>query len=303
MNTGAVQLRRTRAAIYGPPLTAFAGFLLVAIGAAGLADRDTVTFPDTARVNPQLPAQFEPRPGSAPVAPPAASKGYMIVSKSGKLQPGGRAIVPAGATIVGATRAPARGYWLATANGRVIGVGVPGSEIIKLERGAAPIVGIAAAPDGGYWLAARDGHVYAVDTSDLGNIVGIPADAPVVGIAAAPDGGYWLAQSDGTVSAFGAADHEDLEGVEAGPVVGIAAAPTGGYWLATRSGEVFGFGPPTRGGTDMLGSAGPVVAIAADSSGGYVLATAEGGVYEFGDAATAKRVDKGFGPIAAIVPR
>lgn len=307
MSIDAIQLRRARAAIYGPPLMALAGVVFVAVGVAGLSDRDTATFPGVARVDaaPPTPRAVAPDLGAPPVAPPAAtaSKGYLVVSADGKVQPGGNAIIPSGATIVGATRAPARGYWLATGDGRVVGVGVPSQNRQLLTRTDARIVGIAASPEAGYWLASSDGDVYAIGAIDLGNIVGIPGDTPVVGIAASPSGGYWLAQSDGTVSAFGAPDRDDAHGRAKSPIVGIAASPVGGYWLVTRDGHVFAFGARELGGPADMGIDSPAVAIAADSSGGYSIATEDGGVYEFGDAVAAQRVDQDFGPIAALLPR
>jgi ligand-binding sensor domain-containing protein len=306
MNVDAIQLRRARAAIYGPPLMAVIGLVFVAAGVAGLSDRSTTEFPGIARIETDTPTPRDgPHVGAPPVAPPAATapKGYVVVSAGGKLKPGGKAIIPAGATIVGATRAPARGYWLATDDGRVVGVGVPSAGNQALARTDARIVGIAASPEAGYWLASSDGNVYAIGAIDLGNIFGISADNPVVGIAASPSGGFWLAQADGTVSAFGAPDRDDAQGKTKSPVVGIAASPIGGYWLVTRNGHVFAFGAKDLGGTADMGITSPVVAFAADSTGGYSIATDDGGVYQFGKAVAAQRVGPNFGKIAALVPR
>ncbi len=105
-----------------------------------------------------------------PVAVDAAHT-FTLVDVHGALFPGGQpdpvpaptTPVPAGARVVGAAVAsvPTGGQWLATADGRVIGVGVASLGEHRVAAGSPPIVGIAAAPSEGYWLAHADGHVYA----------------------------------------------------------------------------------------------------------------------------------------------
>ena len=144
---------------------------------------------------------------------------------------------------------PARGYWMAAADGGIFAFGDAGffgsTGGIPLHK---PIVGMAATPSGkGYWLAASDGGIFAFgDAGFFGSTGGIPLHRPIVGMAATPSGkGYWLAASDGGIFAFGDAGFFGSVGGTPvlRPVVGMAATTTGtGYWVVADNGEVFAFG-------------------------------------------------------------
>jgi hypothetical protein len=183
------------------------------------------------------------------------------------------------------------GYFLAEANGAVIGVGdarnVGDARTVRLNH---PIVGIARTPTRkGYWLTASDGGIFAYgDAHFYGSTGGIRLNQPIVGIAATPSGrGYWLVARDGGIFTFGDARYRgSTGGIRLNqPIVGMAATPTGdGYWLVARDGGVFTFGD-----AHFYGSAGNrrvserITAIAATPRGdGYWLVGVFGSVYSFG---------------------
>ena len=203
---------------------------------------------------------------------------------------GSLAGTPLTAPIVGiAVDRATGGYWLASANGGVVGLGAPsfGSAIgFHLNQ---PIAGIAATPAGdGYDLVARDGGVFAFGGAQFhGSMAGMPLAAPVVGITIDPaTGGYWLTGSDGGVFALGAPFLGSAGGAHlAKPVVGIDATAAGdGYDLAASDGGVFTYGAaPFHGSGVGAPLSGPVVGIAIDQvTGGYWLTGSDGSVLDLG---------------------
>jgi hypothetical protein len=300
MTVDAMRLRRARRAIYGPPIAGLLGVACIAIGVLGLATY--ATSDTTTSTNTLVP----------PLTLDVASS-FVLVDANGLLYPGGVAdnssagkpAIPRGAKIVAAAtaRTPAgNGRWLATSDGRVIGVGVRSLGPQRpLPRGIPAMVGIAAAQNGGYWLARADGRVYAFGAPQYGDL-SKKRGVAVVGIAAAPDDGYWLATSDGKVTGFATPKRGAAVRGRVAPIVGIAASPGGGYWLASRDGHVYAFDAPRRGDAARLKLRTHVAAIAASPSGGYWLTTTNGQVYPFG-IPKAKGPFSHTGTIVAVVPR
>ncbi len=108
-----------------------------------------------------------------------------------------------------------QGFWLATANGDVLGFG--GALTFGPARLSAAVVAMAATPDGrGYWAVAGDGRTAARgDAGKYGALNGAYPQ-PVVGMAIDPTGdGYWMATADGHVFSFG----------DAGPVASPPGSP------------------------------------------------------------------------------
>ena len=146
---------------------------------------------------------------------------------------------------------PAPGYWLATANGQVYGLGAaPSFGGVTTSGTTNPVVGIAATPTAkGYWVVTSNGSVSAFgdakfygDLPDLGKHV-----RDVVAIAPTTDGrGYYLVGADGGFFTFGDAKfHGSLPGIHlhVKDVVGVVATPGGsGYLLVGSDGGVFTFG-------------------------------------------------------------
>ncbi len=185
------------------------------------------------------------------------------------------------------------GYWLVTADGRVMHYGSArwyGS--LKGEPIKSPIAGVVATPTGrGYWLFAQNGRVYAFgDAPRRGSAVDL-TDVPITAMATTPSGdGYWLLNARGRVFDFGDARWRGaLRDIPFdGYAMGIAATPSGGgYWITSTAGGVFSFGDAVFHGS--LGGSPPkvpVIAIARTPSGdGYWLAGADGALYAFGGAA------------------
>ena len=190
--------------------------------------------------------------------------------------------------------APASGYWLATANGHVYGLGsAPSLGNATTSATSGPVVGIAGTPDGqGYWVATANGGV-----SELGNAKfygDLPAlgknVSDIVAIAGTADGkGYYMVGADGGVFTFGDAQFlGSLPGINVHTmhVVGMVESPGGqGYLLVGWDGGVFTFGDAKFYGslpginihvTDIRG----ILPSLADT--GYVLAGSDGGVFNFG---------------------
>jgi SpoIID/LytB domain protein len=186
------------------------------------------------------------------------------------------------------------GYWLAGANGAVVGFGDAGAfgsaSALTLSR---PIVGMAATPDGGgYWLVASDGGVFSFgDATFYGSTGSMHLNQPVVGMASTHDGGgYWLVASDGGIFSFGDAHFYGSTGNLRlnQPVVGMATTPDGGgYWMDASDGGIFSFGDAAfHGSTGSIRLNQPMVGMAATGDGsGYWLVAADGGIFTFGDAA------------------
>ncbi|MGH8997771.1 MAG: N-acetylmuramoyl-L-alanine amidase, partial [Acidimicrobiia bacterium] len=192
------------------------------------------------------------------------------------------------AVIIG--NSPVKGYWTATADGRVLGFGL--AEDLGSVSGMtlnAPIVGMEATPSGeGYWLMGGDGGIFTFGDADFhGSTGGLALNQPVVRMAATRSGkGYWLVASDGGVFTFGDARFYGSTGgmVLNRPVVGMAPTPSGeGYWLVASDGGVFSFGDAVFwGSTGNLTLNSPVVAMAAAPDGyGYWLVAEDGGVFTF----------------------
>ena len=119
MSADALQVRRARLAIYGPPTTAIAGALLAAIGILGFAlTHDETTTP------PSFDAAAPPASIGAPAATAAAT--YLLVAADGHVysstSPDHAVAAPKGARapIVGAAAAAGGGLWIATADGHVL---------------------------------------------------------------------------------------------------------------------------------------------------------------------------------------
>lgn len=189
---------------------------------------------------------------------------------------------------------PAPGYWLATGNGQVYGVGAAQSlGGVTTSGSTGAVVGIAATLDGqGYWVVTANGTVTAFgdakfygDLPDLGKHV-----SDVVAIAPTADGkGYYLVGADGGFFTFGDATfHGSLPGIHihVKDVVGMVSTPSGaGYLLVGSDGGVFTFGNSHFFGS--LPGIGKHVtdirAILPSSTGqGYILVGADGGAFTFG---------------------
>ncbi len=198
--------------------------------------------------------------------------------------------------VVGIATAPGgRGYYLASANGKVLGLGpnAPSFGDVSALPLTKPIVGIATAPGGdGYYLAASDGGVFTFNTKFYGSAGAIHLNQPVVGMAEAATGdGYYLVASDGGIFNYGpGATFQGSTGAIHlnQPVVGMAVDPaTGGYWLVASDGGVFSFNAPFLGSTGAIHLNQPVVGmIAAPGGNGYWLVARDGGVFSFGPGAT-----------------
>jgi hypothetical protein len=192
---------------------------------------------------------------------------------------------------------PAPGYWLATANGHVYGLGAAqGLGDVSTSATTGPVVGIAASPSAkGYWVVTANGSVNAFgdakfygDLPDLGKHV-----SDVVAIAPTTDGrGYYLVGADGGFFTFGDAKfHGSLPGIHlhVKDVVGVVATPGGqGYLLVGSDGGVFTFGT-TRfyGSLPGIGKhVHDIRAILPSSTGrGYILVGSDGGAFSFGTGA------------------
>ena len=192
---------------------------------------------------------------------------------------------------------PAPGYWLATANGQVYGIGAAQSlGGVTTSATTSPVVGIAATPTAkGYWVVTANGSVSAFgdakfygDLPDLGKHV-----TDVVAIAPTTDGqGYYLVGADGGFFTFGDAKfHGSLPGIHlhVKDVVGMVATPGGGgYLLVGSDGGVFTFGTTHfYGSLPGLGKhVHDIRAILPSSTGrGYILVGADGGAFNFGSGA------------------
>jgi hypothetical protein len=299
MSADALHVRRTRQAIYGPPISAVIGLALAAIGIAGLALRaDTTTSPPSLSDAPAV------------VAPEVVS--FALIDVEGHIYRNGNLADPIPTrdaarldAIVGAARAATGGLWLADANGYVAGRRVP---VIGSVQGLSPdrtIVGIAATADRtGYRLVANDGSVFPFNAAARGEVTVHSAKDAAVGIASSTDDGYWIAQRDGSVGSF-SAPRFDRATIPAGDyVVGIASTPRGrGYWLLTAGGRVVGAGVRNHGDLTTMNVRAHATAIAAAPGGGYWITTDDGRVYSFGSASAATSSAKQpLSQIVAIVP-
>ena len=189
------------------------------------------------------------------------------------------------------------GYWLATANGQVYGLGgAPSLGGVTTSPNTGPVVGIAASPTAnGYWVVTANGSVSALgDAKYYGDLPGLGKHvSDIVAMASTTDGrGYYLVGADGGFFTFGDAKfHGSLPGIHlhVRDVVGVVATPGGeGYLLVGSDGGVFTFGT-TRfyGSLPGIGKhVHDIRAILPSSTGrGYVLVGSDGGVFNFGTGA------------------
>jgi N-acetylmuramoyl-L-alanine amidase len=185
------------------------------------------------------------------------------------------------------------GYWLASADGRVIACGdLPDHGDTRRLGLPVQIVGVAAHPSGlGYWLLGRDGGIFSFGVAPFcGSTGGMRLNAPMIGLAPTIDGsGYWLVGGDGGVFSFGTARFFGSTGglrLNA-PVLGLCPTPSGGgYWLYARDGGIFSFGDAKFfGSTGGIRLARPIVSMAARPQGdGYWIVAEDGGIFSFGNA-------------------
>ena len=187
--------------------------------------------------------------------------------------------------------APQQGYWLASPNGHIHGIG-GATKFGGLPRVALPIVGGAGTPSGkGLWLCGSDGGIFAFgDAKFYGSTGNIHLAKPIVGMAATRSGnGYWFCAADGGIFAYGDARFYGSTASMrlAQPIVAMAATPTGrGYWLCASDGGIFAFGDAKfYGSTGNIHLAKPIVALAPTRTGkGYWFCAADGGIFAYGDA-------------------
>jgi hypothetical protein len=182
------------------------------------------------------------------------------------------------------------GYWVTTADGRVLPYGEAQSfgSLAGLVLNS-PVVGMAPTPSGkGYWLLGGDGGVFSFgDARFFGSTGDIKLNQPVVGMAPTPTGkGYWFVAADGGIFAYGDAGFYGSTGAIKlnQPIVGMAVTPSGkGYWLVASDGGIFTFGDAGFfGSTGSVKLNSPVKAMAPDGDGtGYWLVAGDGGVFTF----------------------
>ncbi len=157
----------------------------------------------------------------------------------------------------------------------------------RLQYGLHPVAIAGTRDGKGYWIATATGRVFAFgDAVRHGDASSHPLSAPIAGMAITASGnGYWLVARDGGVFTFGDAHYYgSLGGLRLnGPIVGMAASAHG-YWLAARDGGVFAFGDaPYHGSLGGRHLNGAVVGISATARG-YRLLGADGGIFTFGQA-------------------
>jgi hypothetical protein len=199
---------------------------------------------------------------------------------------GGAATAPAAG---GAVTAPTgQGLRLLTADGRVLGVGLPSGGSPR-DYGRSDSLAIAAAATTGYWVLDRRGGVLAFggtrwygSPAHLGKRVS-PAD-----IAARPAGdGYWVLTTDGNVLGFGAARHfgsPQKDGATV-PSARLRPTPSGkGYWVLMADGRIRPFGDANLLPASLLARTGVVDLIPTPSGAGAWLLFRDGRVLAVGDA-------------------
>lgn len=299
MSADALHVRRTRQAIYGPPISAVVGLVLAAVGIVGLAVRDDTT------------TAAQP-PAVEPALVPPITSTFVLVDAEANIYRDGDLAAPVPVrdakgldAIVGAARAATGGLWLADANGNVAGRRAPVlGEVENLPEDSA-IVGIAPTTDGsGYRMVSSEGRVFAFGAPIRGHVNATKAADAVVGIASSAGDGYWIAQRNGKVNAFLAPKYGSVKIPKGDHVVGIASGPTGrGYWLVTAAGRVIGAGVPEAGDLVSAKVRGRATGIAGAVSGGYWITTEGGRVYSFGGAPAAVSSPKApLARVIAVVP-
>jgi len=140
-----------------------------------------------------------------------------------------------------------QGYWIATADARVLAFGdallysatggpLPAAKPTGSAAATSPTVAIAASPDGrGYWLLARDGGVFSFGVPFHGSVPDRRSYTSAVELRATESGGgYYVAGADGAVFAFGDADKRRERPAGApDAVVDVAFRATGARPAAT----------------------------------------------------------------------
>ncbi|MEP6659326.1 MAG: PQQ-dependent sugar dehydrogenase [Acidimicrobiales bacterium] len=194
--------------------------------------------------------------------------------------------------VVGIASTPSgAGYWVATADGRVLTYGDAPFKGSMAGLGLnQPVVGMTPTITGqGYWLVAGDGGIFSFgDALFYGSTGNKVLNQPIVGMASTATGkGYWLVAGDGGIFSYGDALFYGSMGAQRlnQPVVGMAASPTGkGYWLVASDGGIFSFGDSL-----FYGSMGgqplnqPVTAMSTAPGGkGYRFVAKDGGIFSFG---------------------
>ena len=185
-------------------------------------------------------------------------------------------------------------FWLATANGRVLGYedAKPLGDATT-SAASGPVVGMASTADGkGYWVATANGGVSAIgDAPSYGDLPALGKHvSDIVAITATPDfKGYYLVGADGGFFTFGDAKfHGSIPGlgIRTEHIVGMVASPTGsGYLLVGWDGGVFTFGTAHfHGSLPGLGIHVKNIrgAILSSTATGYALVGSDGGVFTFG---------------------
>jgi hypothetical protein len=196
----------------------------------------------------------------------------------------------AGGAVVDLASTPdGEGYWLASADGSVTGVGVTSYGSMAGTVLNAPIIAISATPSGhGYWLLGRDGGIFSFgDAAFRGSMGAVRLNDPVIDLAPTPTGhGYWLLGRDGGIFSFGDARFFGSAADAIETFTAIVVSPSGaGYWLVAENGDVRHFGDADDVGT-LAGTRlnAPVTAAAVAPSGGLWLLGADGGVFSMGAA-------------------
>ncbi len=148
---------------------------------------------------------------------------------------------------------------------------------------------VVAGPPQGFWLAGADGTVVGAGTSVAAGGTAVPRPIRWWGSCSSATGGYYLVQRDGEVTARGGARaYGDLprQGVRVSDIVAVAPTHDGdGYWLVGADGGEFAFGDAAyHGSLPGLGiHVDDVVGMVATPTGaGYLLVGADGGVFAFG---------------------
>lgn len=126
-----------------------------------------------------------------------------------------------------------------------VGVLVGGAFLVRCSYDAA---GDLCQRGKGFWLASADGTVSGVGVETFGGLEGLALAQPVVAIAPTLNRkGYWLLAGDGGVFAKGDAGfYGSAAGKTGAPFVDLVPTPSGrGYWVAGATGTVYAFGDAT----------------------------------------------------------
>jgi hypothetical protein len=218
----------------------------------------------------------DPHPPVTGIALTPDHRGYYLVTSNGRVLTYGDAVnlgsVPRGlggtARVVGvAVDTGTGGYWIARANGSVIGVGAPSLGSFGATAASGPVVALAATPNGeGYYVVTSNGDVGAFGhANSFGNFTP-PAGQTVTTMATTPDGlGYYLVTGQGTIAAFGNAQLFGPAVMQLGaPVAAMAVSSDGfGYWIATTAGTLAAYGDASQGLAGAVSTPSTAVGLAA----------------------------------------